>query len=50
MIWLNEKENSYSFIYNINIYENYQGKYYGHRAMKEIESIARTLDNQYNNG
>lgn len=43
MIWLNEKENSYSFIYDINIHENYQGKGYGYRAMKEIESIARTL-------
>ncbi|MEG2985817.1 MAG: GNAT family N-acetyltransferase [Peptostreptococcaceae bacterium] len=43
MIWLNEKENSSSFIYDININENYQGKGYGYRAMKEIEGVAKTL-------
>lgn len=43
IIWLNKKENNSSFIYDINIHENYQGKGYGHRAMKEIEGVAKTL-------
>lgn len=43
MIWLNEKENKSSFIYDISINENHQGKGYGYRAMKEIEGIASSL-------
>lgn len=43
MIWLNEKENKSSFIYDISVNEDYQGKGYGHRAMKEIEHIASSL-------
>lgn len=43
MIWLCEKGNGSAFIYDISIYEDYQCKGYGLRAMEEIESKARTL-------
>ncbi|CEP95493.1 N-acetyltransferase GCN5 [[Clostridium] sordellii] len=44
MIWLNVKENNLGFIYDLNIYKEYQGKGYGLKAMEEIESIARSLE------
>ncbi|CEJ73559.1 N-acetyltransferase GCN5 [[Clostridium] sordellii] len=43
MIWLNVKENNLGFIYDLNIYKEYQGKGYGLKAMEEIENIARSL-------
>lgn len=44
MIWLNAKENNLGFIYDLNIYKEYQGKGYGLKAMEEIENIARSLE------
>ncbi|CEO08282.1 GNAT family N-acetyltransferase [Paraclostridium sordellii] len=44
MIWLNVKENNLGFIYDLNIFKEYQGKGYGLKAMEEIESIARSLE------
>ncbi|CEQ21147.1 N-acetyltransferase GCN5 [[Clostridium] sordellii] len=44
MIWLNAKENNLGFIYDLDIYKEYQGKGYGLKAMKEIENIAKSLE------
>lgn len=44
MIWLNVNENNLGFIYDLNIYKEYQGKGYGLKAMEEIENIARSLE------
>ncbi|MCR1847858.1 GNAT family N-acetyltransferase [Paeniclostridium sordellii] len=44
MIWLNANENNLGFIYDLNIYKEYQGKGYGLKAMEEIENIARSLE------
>ncbi|WEG13235.1 GNAT family N-acetyltransferase [Pullulanibacillus sp. KACC 23026] len=43
MIWLAERSNQKGFIYDINIWEGYQGLGYGKQAMKEIEEVARKL-------
>jgi ribosomal protein S18 acetylase RimI-like enzyme len=47
MIWLAHKSNEKGFIYDINIWEDYQGRGYGKQAMKEIEVIGRNLGLKY---
>ena len=43
MIWLTQQSSDKGFIYDINIWETYQGRGYGKQAMKEIENIAKNL-------
>jgi ribosomal protein S18 acetylase RimI-like enzyme len=43
VIWLAKKTDEAGFIYEIRIYDEYQGKGYGKAAMKEIEVKAREL-------
>ncbi|MCM3667852.1 GNAT family N-acetyltransferase [Mesobacillus maritimus] len=43
MIWLAQRANDKGFIYDINIWEENQGRGYGKQAMIEIEKVARKL-------
>ncbi|MDN4525921.1 GNAT family N-acetyltransferase [Fictibacillus fluitans] len=43
MIWLAKVSPNKGFIYDINIYEGYQGRGYGKKAMIEIEEVAKNL-------
>ncbi|WP_409292714.1 GNAT family N-acetyltransferase [Peribacillus sp. SCS-37] len=43
MIWLAEKSENRGFIFDINIWEEYQGRGYGKKAMEEIEIKAKEL-------
>ncbi|QDP42228.1 GNAT family N-acetyltransferase [Radiobacillus deserti] len=43
MIWLAKQTDERGFIYDINIWEGYQGRGYGKQAMKEIEEVAKEL-------
>lgn len=43
MVWLNKQGNKHGFIYDINIFDTYQGKGYGKQAMNEIELFARRI-------
>jgi ribosomal protein S18 acetylase RimI-like enzyme len=43
MIWMTLKSNNKGFIYDINIWEGYQGRGYGKQAMEEIEMVGRKL-------
>lgn len=41
MIWLGKRSVEKGYIYDINIWEEYQGNGYGKQAMNEIENIAK---------
>ncbi len=43
MIWLAQKSIEEGFIYDINIFDEYQGHGYGKETMKKIEEIAKNL-------
>ncbi|WP_409294066.1 GNAT family N-acetyltransferase [Peribacillus sp. SCS-26] len=43
MIWLAQKSDHRGFIYDINIWEEYQGRGYGKKAMEEIGIKAKEL-------
>jgi ribosomal protein S18 acetylase RimI-like enzyme len=43
MIWLAQILNDKGFIYDINIWEDHQGRGYGKQAMVEIEVVGRNL-------
>ena len=43
MIWLAQRSNDMGFIYDINIWEHNQGRGYGKKALREIESVAKEL-------
>ncbi len=43
MIWLSQRSEEKGFIYDINIWDDFQGHGFGKQAMKEIESIAKDL-------
>lgn len=43
MIWLAQRSNEKGFIYDINIWEEHQGKGYGEQAMSEIETVAKRI-------
>lgn len=43
IIWLAIRSADKGFIYDINIWESYQGRGYGKQAMLEIEKVGRSL-------
>lgn len=43
MIWFGKKADKKGYIYDINIWEDYQGRGYGKQAMNEIENVAKVL-------
>jgi ribosomal protein S18 acetylase RimI-like enzyme len=43
VFWLAQQSDEKGFIYDINIWEGYQGRGYGKQAMQEIELVAKKL-------
>lgn len=43
MIWLAQRTSEKGFIFDINIWDDYQGKGYGKKAMKAIETVGKEL-------